>query len=155
MTMATRLVGIDPDTVKSGVATWCTKTKTFIKIECLCFFDLVEFFSENRSLIKEVIIEGGWLIKGNRHLTQIRGGKKYTLNIYEAAQAGNDLGRNKQTGILIGEMLGGFEIPFKIVSPIAPNTWKNDAKMFEKLTGYKGQTNPEKRDAAMLVYNRV
>ena len=31
------------------------------------------------------------------------------------------------------------------------NTWKDDEKMFQKITGTKGG-NSEKRDAAMLVF---
>jgi hypothetical protein len=51
----------------------------------------------------------------------------------------------------IVELMEWLKIPYRLQKPISPNTWKDDEKMFQKITGTKGG-NSEKRDAAMLVF---
>ena len=43
-------------------------------------------------------------------------------------------------------------MPFQTVTPLKNNWWADDGKKFKQVTGWEGQTNPEKRDAAMLVF---
>lgn len=146
------IVGIDPDVTKSGVAVWNFKIQKFEQIIDLDFWDLIGFLLDNNEAIREVRIEAGWLNSSNFHLNQIRNGKKYVLNNREAASAGLDLGHNQLTGKLIVTFCQKYNIPYKEIKPLLKNWWKNDGKKFKATTGWTGQTNPEKRDAAMLVY---
>ena len=138
-----KIVGIDPDIIKSGVAIWLPETQKFEKITDMSFFELLGFFKDNASNIS-VVVEAGWLDKGNRHITD-----KTKPRI--AAKAGEHLGRNFQIGIDIVDAAMFFNIPCRIQKPLRPNIWKNSEVMFKKITGVKGG-NPEKRDAAMLVF---
>ena len=151
MTAASWLIGIDPDTVKNGVAIWDTKAKSFVKITSLSLFDIIEFLSENRTLIKKVIIEGGWLNKSNWHTHK-------TQSVKTQIEIGRRTGMNHQRGLDISELVEGLSISFDIVPPMGnakfPNTWKKSARNFKAITGYAGVTNPEERDAAMLVFGK-
>ena len=104
----------------------------------------MEYFSCYHETVLSVVIEAGWLNKGNRHIHA-----KTTPRI--AAKTGENVGRNFQRGIDLVEIMEFFKIPCRLVKPTATNSWKNDEKMFQKITGTKGG-NPEKRDAAMLAF---
>jgi len=147
------IVGIDPDSVASGVAQVCGGVIT--ELQCLEFYDLISFLTTNKEIISLVVVEAGWLNKSNFHLFRGgKNGKKQVVGIKEAAEIGKDVGRNHQTGILIVQMCERIGIPCRIKKPLLNNVWKNNGKLFNKLTGWDGQSNPEKRDAAMLVINQ-
>ncbi len=139
------LVGIDPDVDKSGVAVWNTTTQTFTSIQDLAFWDVIDFLLTHADSIKQVRIEAGWLIDTNWH-TMAKLGKK------GIAEMGRRVGRNHQVGLTIVEFCIKYSLPHKTVTPLKNNWWAEDGKKFKQVTGWQGQTNPEKRDAAMLVF---
>jgi len=60
---------------------------------------------------------------------------------------------NHQTGLLLVEFLEKFNFPFQVVRPLSNNWWAEDKQgKFNKMTGWTKKSNPEKRDAAMLVF---
>lgn len=141
------LIGIDPDVDKSGVAALISGTKEFVCLECLSFFDLMDYFSAYKSIYDNqitVYIESGWLNKSNWHTRR-------NSSISEAAQIGLRTGANHEVGRKIVEMCEYLGIKYVLVKPISS---KVNAKTFASITGYKKQTNPEKRDAGILIFGR-
>ena len=136
-------IGIDPDSEKSGVA--IAVNGKIIELKTMRFSDLVYFLNEKKEIIGLVVVEAGWLNKSNWHVHP-------GATIREAASIGNDIGRNHQTGILIVEMCEALNIRCRLSRPQKMNTVKNNAALFNKITGWDRKSNPETRDAAMLVF---
>lgn len=135
------IVGIDPDIDKSGIAT-LTENKR-LEMTNLTFVETLGFIRQYKSIIKCVYIEAGWNIKkSNWH------GAK---NMSTAARVGKNVGENHATGKLLYQCIEAEGL--KVVA-VKPNSRKLDAEQFEKLTKYKGRTNQETRDAAMLIFGR-
>lgn len=96
-----------------------------------------------------VVIEAGWLNKSNWHY-------RPSDTKAKVAEIGRQTGRNHQTGILIAEMCEYMGIPYKLRKPL-PKFWKGKdrkitAEEFKEITGYKGRTNQEGRDAGLLAW---
>ena len=137
-------IGIDPDVDKSGFAEWHKPLKKFSAIEALTLPEMLDRLHAIRDNIALVVVEAGFLNKGNRHTFKGQ-------SVAAAAKTGENVGRNHQRGMDIVEILEWMRIPYRLQKPSSKNSWKNDEKIFQKMTGVKGG-NPEKRDAAMLVY---
>ena len=130
-------IGIDGDVNKSGVCVWKKSTKT-IELLTLTFFELFDYFRENKNNIELVKIESGWLNKkSNFH------GSK---NNQTAARIGSHVGANHETGKKIVEMCQYLELQYREVKP-PKKTWKGGKIShveLKKLTSYRGITMPEK-----------
>jgi hypothetical protein len=137
-------IGIDPDVTKSGFAVWHKPLQKFSSIEALTLPEMLDRLHAIRNNIAIVVVEAGFLNKGNRHTFKGQ-------SVAAAAKTGENVGRNHQRGMDIVEILEWMKIPYRLQKPSTKNSWKNDEKIFQKMTGVKGG-NPEKRDAAMLVY---
>lgn len=136
-------IGIDPDTKKNGVAFWY-KDSQKLELENLTFFELFEAIKNlKRNFIIKVIVDAGWLNKSNFHVTGIN------KNIN--GKIGERVGANHETGKKIVEMCEYLGVEFELNKPTKSKVNKDT---FEKLTGYKGRTNQETRDAGMLVFKR-
>ena len=132
-------IGIDPDTDKSGYAIWCTETKE-LELYTKSFSEIIIDF-ELLLVPIEIVIEAGWLNKkSNWHNSK---------TMATASKIGKNVGANHQVGKCIAELCIAKSIPYRLVKP---TSHKKDHDTFCKITGYKGRTNQEKRDAAMLVY---
>ena len=138
-------IGIDPDVTKSGFAVWHKPLKRFSSIEALTLPEMLDKLHSLRDNIALVVVEAGYLNKGNRHTFKGQ-------SVAAAEKTGENVGRNHQRGMDIVEILEWMKIPYRLQKPITPNKWKDDAAYFKTITGWRGKTNPEKRDAAMLVY---
>lgn len=148
------IVAIDPDVEKNGVSKLNCETRS-LEIDTLSFPDLLDYLrSEKRQaevLGKNllVIVEAGWLNKGNWHLNPKETKAK-------AAAKGNHTGRNHETGRKIVEMCKHWQIDVDEVKPLV-KCWKGKDKKIthEELalfTGITGRTNQEGRDAALLAW---
>jgi len=137
-------IGIDPDVTKSGFAVWHKPLRRFSAIEALTLPEMMEQLQLLKGNIALVVIEAGFLNKGNRHTFKGQ-------SIAAAAKTGENVGRNHQRGMDIVEILEWMRIPYRLQKPSTKNSWKDSEVTFQKITGVKGG-NPEKRDAAMLVY---
>jgi hypothetical protein len=136
------IIGIDPDIEKNGIA-FIAKDKP-LQMTNLNFVDTVKFIDENKQAIKCIYIEAGWLNKkASWHRAQ---------NISVAAKIGKNVGENHATGKLLEQSI--IACGCKVVL-IQPQSTKLSAEGFNKLTKYKGKTNQEQRDAAMLIFGRV
>ena len=131
-------IGIDPDSVKSGVATYDIDDK-HLDFELLSFWDLIDELDSYLVPI-HVVLEAGHLIKkSNWH------GAK---NVFTAAKIGKNVGNNHQVGKLLEEYLIKKNISYELKKPIG----KMNAEDFNRYWGWKTRTNQEVRDAAMLIF---
>lgn len=137
-------IGIDPDVDKSGFAVWHKPMQKFSSIETLTLPEMLDKLHSLRDNIALVVVEAGFLNKGNRHTFKGQ-------SVAAAAKTGENVGRNHQRGMDIVEILEWMRIPYRLQKPSAKNSWKDSEATFQKMTGVKGG-NPEKRDAAMLVF---
>lgn len=137
------LVGIDPDSKKSGVAV-CRQHDKYYSLHNFEFFELFEFLQKHKTEIRLVVIEAGWL---NKSVWHGAGGKKSSV----AAKIGNSVGRNHETARKTEEMCKYLKIHYELVRPVAS---KLSADAFAKFTGIQERTNQEQRDAFMLVFGR-
>lgn len=151
------IIGIDPDSEKSGFSVLCPELRLYANICSLSFPALMKELqtwkqaAEYEDAELHVYIEGGWLNKSNWHLTT----GKYT-SLAKAAEIGRCTGRNHQTGILIGEMCEALGIAYTIIKPLK-KMWKSKdgkitAQEFKSVTGYTGRTNQDSRDAALIAW---
>jgi hypothetical protein len=140
-------IGIDPDTVKSGVAVWQSQSGKLI-VSALSFFKLFDLLSDFKKCpdgkIEKVIIEAGWLnAKSNFH-----------FKAHQTKAAGEriakNVGANHETGKKIMEMCEYLGLTYELV---VPKKSKTSPEYFEKITG-KSVRNQDMIDAAMLVYGR-
>ena len=137
-------IGIDPDVTKSGFAVWHKPLQKFSSIEALTLPEMLDKLHSLHDNIAIVVVEAGFLNKGNRHTFKGQ-------SVAAAAKTGENVGRNHQRGMDIVEILEWMRIPYRLQKPSTKNSWKDREATFQKITGVKGG-NPEKRDAAMLVF---
>ncbi len=134
------LIGIDPDLEKSGIA-YLTNTK--LRLDLLSFPELLEDLRSYTDSEIKVYIEAGWLNKkANWH-----GGSNPHIGMAIARK----VGENHAVGKLLEEFCKFHAIPYELIKPTQT---KLNADQFKKMTGYQGRTNPETRDAAMLIWGR-
>ena len=137
------VVGIDPDLVKSGVA--ITRAGGLVYIDALSFPELLEFV---RDLLPEqptVIVEE---VEADK--TTYR---RPDTNDREHARIAQNVGQVKGVKRVLVECLQAMGADVVLVKPLrdpVKKRAKKDADYFNKVTGWKGRTNEDKRDAAML-----
>ena len=143
--------GIDPDIDKSGLAVWNSSNQAFKEINDYDFFTMLEVLKQwswgHKNL--KVYVEAGWRhSKSNWHGNKSKG---------VAARIGKNVGQNHQIGKLLVKFCQLHSIECVEVKPLVKR-WGEDGKQkinaneFKNLTGWVETTNPEKRDAALLVW---
>lgn len=137
------LIGIDPDVDESGVA---TISNGAVNLANMSFFNLYEHlrFYKEREIKPTVYIECGFLNKSNWHKV---GNGSAAVN----AKIGSHTGANHEVARKLVEACEHLGIPYVKVKPTAS---KINADTFRKITGIKGRTNQEQRDAMMLIWGR-
>ncbi len=146
------VIGIDPDTEKSGVAFLELATKT-LEAACLEFPVLIDYLktekekADKNGLNLIVVVEAAWLIpKSNWHGKQ--GGR--------AEKIAKNVGANHETGKKIIEMCKHLKIPVVEQRPLKKIWTGRNGKItheeIQKITGLTGRTNQEVRDAALIAW---
>lgn len=133
------IIGIDPDLIKSGVAILGDS----LELKTMTFAETVDLFRSQQELIKKVVIEAGWLNKKSNMHNRI--GQRKTVG----ERIAKNVGENHATGRLLVEMANSFNLN---VVEVRPTRTKKNAEEFRRITGYLGRTNPETRDAGMLIF---
>jgi hypothetical protein len=134
-------IGIDPDTSKNGVGFWYKESKK-LELENLTFFELFDALKQLKIRYNiTVIIDAGWLNKSNFHVV----GTNKNVN----GKIGERVGANHETGKKIAEMCDYLGVEYQLNRPTKS---KVNKEVFDKITGYKGRTNQETRDAGLLVF---
>lgn len=148
------IIGIDPDTVKSGVATLNANTREFDMIATLAFAELVEYVRlKSDSLIRQgetlvVVVEAGWLnAKSNFH----------GQTGFRAQRIAKNVGANHQTGKHIVDMCKWYGVKTELQKPLNKG-WNgaNGKITHEELTYFAnitGRTSQDGRDAALIAWN--
>ena len=135
------VVGIDPDLDKSGVAT--VAAGSLSTLDSLSFFELIAFIQEHR-LVARFVLEDVEHDKATyyRPGTTQAGMRKIAQNV----------GQVKAIGRLLAKYLQECGADFILVKPLQGylKKAKNDAEYFNRLTGWVGRSNQDKRDAALL-----
>lgn len=146
-----RIIGIDPDSNKSGVAILNNNTKE-LQILSLTFFGLFDILSSTKNETLTIKIEAGWLNKKpNYHLSKSKA---------IAGKIGNDVGRNAETGRKIIEMCEYLNVPYKVVKPLK-KIWKTPTGKIshqqlvnllkqKNITLKNNKTNQDQRDAILI-----
>lgn len=138
-------IGIDPDFVKSGVAV--IEGKTIIHLESLTFTQILEY-------VEAVGPKENILIKlENPSAIKPLFGKKAINKRAIREKICQDVGKCKATGSLIQQVLESQGYKVELVKPLkgpVKRQAKNDAVYFNKLTGWQGRSNEDKRDAALV-----
>ncbi len=150
------VIGIDPDSERSGVA-YVEVSSRKLEVSMLHFPQLIDYLGwvkrqcEQAQQSLMVFIEAGWLNHGNWHTSR-------TDSVFVAAKKGLGVGRNQQTGILIAEMCEAQGVPHTLIKPLT-KSWRGEDKKItqaelEQFTGpIKGRINQEGRDAALIAWH--
>ena len=148
-------IGIDPDSVKSGVAVLERETRD-VSVWCAPFAEIVDFLADVKTRKDDegvrvlIVVEAGWLNDSNWHL-------QYNDNKYVAAAKGRHLGRCEQTGRLLLEMCEKIGLECVARKPLR-KCWKGkDRKItHEEIQTFthieQKRTNQEERDALLLAW---
>lgn len=149
------ILGIDPDSDKSGVTLLNTKTRE-VKSDTMSFPNLIEYIilkereyeaSENSFL---VAIEAGWLIQTNWHTSR-------RDNHRVASAIGNRVGRNQETGRKIVEMCKHMDVEIKEIPPLKKFWRGKDGKISQSeithfIHEFPSRSNQEMRDSALIAW---
>ena len=143
------VIAIDPDVDRNGVATLDVASKS-LDIKSLSFPETLDYLRTCADKDNvQIVIEAGWLNHSNWHLTIFDTKVK-------AAAKGVAVGRNHEVGRKLAEMCEYWHIPYRLIKPLK-KMWKGkDGKItateLKSFTGYKGRSNQEGRDAALLAW---
>lgn len=136
-------IGVDPDVNKNGVGFYY-KDRKKLALENLTFFELFDAIKQLKVRYNiTVIIDAGWLNKSNFHVI----GTNKNVN----GKIGERVGANHETGRKIAEMCDYLGVAYELHRPTRS---KVNKEVFEQITGYKGRTNQETRDAGLLVFGK-
>lgn len=148
------IIGIDPDIEKNGFAVCVDGQLT--QLLNLNFVEVISFIIDNKESIKKVVIEAGWLItKSNWHTK----GKRISAEARE--KIAKNVGENHATGKHLAMFIESLGLKVQLLKPqgkittikgVNGNPNITSAEIFNKKTGWKGKSNPETRDAGMLVH---
>lgn len=156
-TKADYIIGIDPDTDKSGIAQVRVAGRE-VELFSASFPELLDYLQRMRQ--KEltegvkvvVVVEASWRISTNWHT-------KRAESVRTAARKGKDAGRCHEVGRKIVECARYYGIEVVEQLPLK-KVWKGpDGKITDEeikvFIPIKGRTNQETRDAALLAWNEA
>ena len=156
------VIGVDPDIEKSGMAVLDLAART-LEVGTYPFPELLERIRkmERETPVGDrftVLVEAGWMNKGNWHVTESRNGK-FSPSAYAAA-VGASQGENGAVGKLILECLkyeGIDAVPKKPLRKCwrGPNGKITHAELVRECELYRvnfkdKRSNQEERDSALL-----
>jgi hypothetical protein len=137
------VIGIDPDSDKHGVAEYWDGE--LVNLWSLSLPYLVDFLSNIRPKDDlEVHIEDVTGVSAAFNARDKRG------NIHIKLKMAQSIGMCKQSQIEIEKFCE--EMNIKVVKHKISKAWKKDKALFEKVTGWKGQSNEDTRSAAYFGY---
>jgi hypothetical protein len=137
-------VGIDPDIVKSGIAV--LEGGKLTSLHALPFAEIPDFLlSLGGQICVQVKIENPGAIK-TMWSNAGKGGLRVQMSIAQ------DVGRVMAVAELLRQVLEHAGYQVKMVKPLSGpvKKAKDDAEFFNRLTGWTGRSNQDKRDAALI-----
>lgn len=154
-----KIIAIDPDVTKSGVAILDVENR-IVSAEALTFPDLMDYLHdiEDKDSVS-IAVEAGWLNKPNWHFAQ---------SLAAAANVGNRIGRNHETGRKIVEMCEHMAFSISLIKPLGKRWKGSNGKITHcelesvlkslKVALNKKRTNQDERDSILIAiyeYNRL
>lgn len=138
----TKVIGIDPDAKKSGVA-YIDSEGNIIDMESLGISDIVAMsraFGDGVVFAIEDVNKHGTIYQHNR-----KGGRGVQSRIAQ------NVGMVKAAGNIIAEIIEDATGRPPIMAPLGIGKQvKRKAKLFNELTGWQGKSNEDTRDAACI-----
>lgn len=137
-----RVVGIDPDLVKSGVAIWLGRD--LMELKALTLLDLFTWVQSADAEGVLFVLED---VEANKLVFRRKG-----QNTRQMQRIAQNVGQVKATARQIRQVLDQVGADYILVPPLkgAMKQPKKNADLFKKMTGWQGSSNEDKRDAAML-----
>ncbi len=139
------IIGIDPDLEASGVA--IVRNGQIESLQNMDFFDLQEFIQLQKEVEPDVIfaVED---VELNKALYAKHNGQKAKVR----EKIGQNVGQAKGVTRLIEQYLIRLNCRYVMVAPLKGRfkKAKKDSEYFNRLTGWTGRSNADKRDAAMI-----
>jgi len=138
----TKVIGIDPDAKKSGVA-YIDKDGEIIDMESLGIADIVAM---TRAFGGRVVFA---IEDVNKHGTIYKHNRKGSQGVQ--ARIAQNVGMVKAAGSMIAELIEDATGRPPIMAPLGIGKQvKRSAKLFNELTGWQGKSNEDTRDAACI-----
>lgn len=136
------VIGIDPDLVKSGIAIWTDGE--LVELKMMALLPLFNFLQTDEAKDILFVLED---VEANKPV--FRRAKQNQSQMNRIAQ---NVGMVKGVARQIKLALEHVGVDFVMVPPLKGvlKQTKNNPKLFKQLTGWAGQSNQDKRDAAML-----
>lgn len=136
-----RVIGIDPDLVKSGIA--LVLDGRLVNLQSVPFFELLQVIELERDKGAHFVVED---VEANKPTFQ------RNVKPAQMRKIAQNVGQVKAVARLIREYLDYIGASYTMVKPLVgmPKVAKKDAKVFARLTGWTGRCNEDQRDAAML-----
>lgn len=150
-----RIIAIDPDVERSGVAELEVRTRK-LEVSTLAFpalMDYLQFMKQRVELDNEtlcVVVEAGWMNASNWHTASVK-------SIAAAAKTGQNTGRNHETARKIAEMSRHYGLMTEEVKPLK-KCWRGTGgkitqEELEYMTGkLDRRVSQDARDAALLAW---
>ena len=154
-----RIVAIDPDVTKSGVAVLDVQNRS-LELYAMTFPDLIDYLYgiQDKESVR-IAVEAGWLIKTNWHRAP---------SMAAAASVGNRTGRNHETGRKIVEMCEHIGLSVSLVKPLGKRWKGSNGKITHcelesvlkrlKIALNRKRTNQDERDSILIAiyeYERI
>ena len=149
------IIAVDPDIDRNGVAVLSRKTKR-VNVFSLRFAETIERLQKLHDAANErnerivILIEGGWLNPSNWHF-------RYTDSKAKCAAMGRHVGMNHECGILLTEMCGHYNLPYRIIKPLEKRWQGRDGKITQdEITQFipdlPKRMNQDERDATLIAW---
>lgn len=139
------IIGIDPDSDKSGVATYEDGQLVFLQM--LDFYSLFKFCQVKTRQGYAIVIED---VTYHKAIYAKKSSKNPRVNAAIGKSVGQCQGMYKCLLNML-EHIGAEVFVFKPLQGTAKAT-KTNADLFNKITGWREKSNPDTRDAAMIVF---
>ena len=160
-----RIVSIDPDVKRSGVAELHVETR-MLNVTTLDFPALMDYLQYMKREFADkgericVVVEAGWMNASNWHTSQVK-------SIAAAAKTGQNTGRNHEVARKIAEMSRHYGLTTEEVKPLK-KCWRGTGGkitqeeleyFLEKkgINGFPKRSNQDIRDSALLcvIYSKL
>ena len=139
------IIGIDPDLDASGVA--IVRNGQIESLQTMNFFDLLDFIHITNSSSSKVVFA-----VENVELNKSLYAKHNSKNQRVRERIGQNVGQVKAVARLIEQYLIRIDAAYTMVAPLKGRfkKAKEDKEYFNRLTGWTGNSNADKRDAALI-----
>ena len=150
-----RIIAIDPDVERSGVAELHVETQ-MLEVTTLAFPALMDYLQHIKHQFADqgervcVVVEAGWMNASNWHTASVK-------SIAAAAKTGQNTGRNHETARKIAEMSRHYGLTTEEVKPLK-KCWRGTGgkitqEELEYMTGkLDRRVSQDARDAALLAW---